>query len=61
MKKYTFKELDDMRCEIWSRQMQALDDNMDVVEFVEKILELRTEVLETPDKEIIKEYNKLLN
>ncbi len=60
-KKYTFKELDDMRCEIWSRRLRLLGEDMDVVDYFDKVVELRDEVLKTSDDEVIKEYNKLLN
>lgn len=60
-KKYTIKELDDMRCEIWSHRLNLLGEDIDVVDYFDKVFELRDEVLNTSDEEVIKEYNKLLN
>ena len=58
---FTYEELFNMRGVIFGRRLQSLGEDIDEVEFVKKMLEIRTELMETSDEQIIKDYKKLLN
>ena len=59
--KLTCEELDNMRCTIFGHRLQLLGEDVDIVDYFNEVLQIRTELLETPDEQIIKDYKKLLN